>query len=557
MFTGIFRRLLVLAFITLPFAAQASEGGGGDMSERMTTLMLQLAVILCAAKIGGWLCEHFLKIPGVLGELGAGMIIGPFALGPVIGLFTVPVGQALPVSPELYGIATLASIILLYLAGLETDLSMFLRYSVAGTLVGIGGVVAAFVLGDLAAVWTGMAPAWNSPAALFLGTISTATSVGITARILSDKNKLDSAEGVTILAGAVIDDVLGIVVLAIVVGMARLGTGGEVDWGSIAWIGGKAIGFWLICTVLGLLLASRISKILEAFHSRETMAALSLGLALLLAGLSEKAGLAMIIGAYIMGLSLSRVDCVNELQRRLEPLYQILVSIFFCVMGMMVNFGAMKKVLVAGLIFSMVAVVAKLVGCGIPALCAGFNKLGALRIGAGMLPRGEVALIVAGIGLSTGIVSSDVFGVAILMTLITTAVAPLLMIRIFDDRSGVRAKEGGLETEVRHPLTMTLPNRETGDFLLATIIQMFEDEDCYVHQLTPGEPIYQIRKDDIAIIVKREKTTISLSCNELDREFARLMLMESMASLVKVFEGLRDFARGGDLRTQFVADPAS
>jgi Kef-type K+ transport system membrane component KefB len=473
-------RWLVLAVLMVAGVAAAAETGEAatpETAERMTTLMLQLAVILCAAKLAAYACEHILKIPEVLGELAAGMLIGPYALGPFLGLFDKPLGGGMPVSPELYGIATLASIILLYAAGLETDLSMFLRYSVAGSLVGVGGVLFSFVLGCLCAVWTGLADSMLSPAALFLGTISTATSVGITARILSERNKLTSAEGVTILAGAVIDDVLGIIILAVVVGMARLADSSAVDWARVSWIGLKAVGFWVICTFGGIVLAGRIGKLLEFFGSREKMAALALGLALLLAGLSEKAGLAMIIGAYIMGLALSRVDCANVLRRRLEPLYETLVSVFFCVMGMMVDFGAMRHVLAAGLVFSGVAILAKMLGCGLPAALMGFNTLGSLRVGTGMLPRGEVALIVAGIGLSSGLVSADIFGVAVMMTLITTAAAPLIMVRIFDDRRGLRkAEEAESEREARQSIRLELPNSEVADFLLSTVLRMFEQE---------------------------------------------------------------------------------
>ncbi len=552
-----FKRLALVAALLLTagsaMAGEAAHAAGGDMTHKMTVLMLQLAAIICAAKIGGFVCQRFLKIPDVLGELGAGILIGPYALGPVLHLFSPPAaGGAMPISPELYGIATLASIILLYLAGLETDLAMFLKYSVAGSMVGIGGIVVSFVLGDLAAVWffEGVND-FMHPAALFLGTISTATSVGITARILSERKKLDSPEGVTILAGAVIDDVGGIIILAVVIGMAKVAkAGGSVHWGEIGWIAIKALGFWLGCTALGLALAKRIGKVLEIFGSREVMAALSLGLALLLAGLSEKAGLAMIIGAYIMGLSLSRIDCARELQHRLEPVYQVLVSIFFCVMGMLVDLSAIKSIAIFGLIYSVFAIFAKVVGCAIPAMFMKFNKLGAFRIGIGMLPRGEVALIVAGIGLSTGAVNSDVFGVAIMMTLITTVVAPLIMVKIFDDRPGCKIKVTGTKQK---PLQLTLPNREAADFVMSRIVSTFRAEECYVQQLAPGEPIYQVRKDDIAITVQRQKSNIELSCNSIDREYARLVLMEAVAELITVLEGLRKMGETDTFRAQVMA----
>jgi len=176
------------------------------------------------------------------------------------------------------------------------------------------------------------------PAALFLGVISVATSVGITARILAEKRKMGSPEGVTILAGAVFDDVFGIVALAIVMGMAKVSKGEGVAWGPICMIALKAIGFFVIVTALGLTFARKITTTLKRFKSKDIIVAICFGLAMLLAGLAEMAGLAMIIGAYIMGLALSRTDLAHEIEEHLEGVNNILVPIFFCVMGMMVDF---------------------------------------------------------------------------------------------------------------------------------------------------------------------------------------------------------------------------
>ncbi|MGD9613039.1 MAG: cation:proton antiporter, partial [Kiritimatiellia bacterium] len=188
----------------------------------LVQFVFQLGVLIVLTRIGGYWLRRWLRLPGVLGELIVGMLIGPYALGrfawPGLGhLFALtPLGEA--VSPELHAVATFASIVLLFLSGLETDLSAFLRYSVVGTVVGIGGVVFSFYLGAGCAIWFGLAGGWLDPTALFLGAIATATSVNISARILSERHKMASPEGVTILAAAVFDDVLGIIVLAIVVG---------------------------------------------------------------------------------------------------------------------------------------------------------------------------------------------------------------------------------------------------------------------------------------------------------------------------------------------------
>lgn len=410
---------------------------GQSITALVAHLVLQLAVILAAAKLGGELFERWLKQPSVLGELLAGVLIGPYALGgmelPFIGsLFghgvEVGSGSVIPVSNELWAVAQIGAVILLFFAGLETDFDLFFRYSGPALATATGGVILPFVFGDLATVAFGFASGFLDPTALFMGAIMTATSVGITARVLGDIHRLDTPEGVTILAGAVLDDVLGIIVLAVVV---SLGTSGDVSLGNLALVGGKALGFWLGLMAVGILLSKWISRFLKSFQSGGAALGLALAIAFFSAALAEMFGLAMIIGAYTIGLALSRTEMAEELREPMESVYHASVPIFFVVMGMLVNFQAMSSVVVFGLVISFLAVIGKVVGCGVPALAVGFNMWGASRIGIGMMPRGEVALIVAGVGLSSGIIQQDLFGVSIMMTFITTVLAPLGLVPIF------------------------------------------------------------------------------------------------------------------------------
>ena len=414
---------------------------------------------------------------------------------------------------------------------METDLGTFLRYSVAGTVVGIGGVVFSFLLGTGCAIWFGLANNWLAPQALFLGAIATATSVGITARILGERRKMDSPEGVTILAAAVFDDVLGIIVLAIVVGMSRAEAVGGISWSHILFIAAKAFGFWIGATAVGLLFARRFSKMLKHFKSTQAIAALALGFGLLLAGLSEMAGLAMIIGAYIMGLSLSRTDLVQVIQKEIEGLHNILVPVFFATMGMMVNFSAILPVLKIGLIYSLLAILSKVAGCGLPALLCGFNRHGAIRIGVGMLPRGEVALIVAGIGLTTGAIGQDIFGIAILMTCITTLLGPILLSGSFENpASGLRHPEDVAKSKSR-VIRLTFASADMADFMLARIVRTFRQEEFYVYRLTPDAETYHIRKDEIFFILEGEGGEIRLSTTIQYETMARLIVAEEMLNL--------------------------
>ncbi len=529
------------------FASVAAEPEGGGMTHKMTMLAIQVGIILFAARLGGMLAEK-VKMPGVLGELFAGIVIGPYALGGIgigsffkHGVFPTVTGAAFPVTPELYGFCAIASIILLFLSGVETDMKMFMRYSLAGSLVGVGGVVLSFIAGDLCAVLLmhkilgGDPVSFMSAPALFLGVMGTATSVGITARILSEQKCIDSEEGVTTMAGAVIDDVLGIIVLAIALGViaAQGGDGGGgVDWGNIGKIAVKAFGIWLGATVIGVVAARKISALLKLFKSRLPIAIMSLGLALMLAGFFESMGLAMIIGAYVMGLALSRTDIRYVIQENLSPIYGFMVPIFFCVMGMMVDCSQVftPKVLLFGSIYTILAIFTKVIGCSIPALLCGFNLLGAARIGAGMVPRGEVALIVAGIGLSAGYLSPEVFGIGILMTLVTTVVSPPILIWLFSiKKSGLRHPTD--PDELSRPFTFTMPSIDSAAMMCEKLILVFQKEGFFTHQLSYGDAIWQVRRDNMEIGIRHVDNQINFECTPYEESFIATAILEVTAEL--------------------------
>ena len=528
------------------------------MTHQITILVMQLAVLMVAAILMGHLFEHRLGLPRVLGELGAGMLVGPFALGRVHlpglhqALFPLDMGGSLPVSVELYGFAVVASIILLFLSGLETDLPTFVRFSGIGSAVGIGGVIVAFAMGAYSAVlFLPGVESFFDPSALFLGTLSTATSVGITARILSERRKMSSPEGVTILAAAVLDDVLGIVLLAVVVALARVHDG-AVDWGQVGRVAAKAFGFWIGTTVIGIVSAPHVVRGLKRLQSLEVIAGVSLGLALLLAGFAETVGLAMVIGAYVMGLSLSQTDVADEVRDRLHGLYAYLVPVFFAVMGLMVDFRAIGPVFWFGLIFSVAAIAGKIIGCGIPALAFGFNIRGAFRIGAGMLPRGEVTLIVAGIGLSAGAIGPDLFGVAIMTLLVSSLIAPPLLIRSFRGGSGYRKAEES-ETQSRsREVALELPSTAAADFVRGRIVEAFRSEGFFVARVDINSRIYRIRQNEINITMVQREGVITLSTPKENEQLVRLVLLEELVELKELMGSLQDLGGAESLGDSLV-----
>lgn len=416
-----------------------------DITELVMQFVLQLGVIILVAKVFGELVERIFKQPGVLGELAAGILIGPYALGGMIhvpgidgAVFALQGGQ-LPVSDELWAMAQVGAVVLLFMAGLETDLPSFLKYAGPATVIAVGGVVMPFVLGVVATVWMGYADSYMSGPALFVGAIMVATSVGITARVLSDIKHLDTPEGVTILGAAVVDDVVGIMVLAVVVGLARTGS---FDMASAGVTFLKAGGFYVVFMAVGLALSKYIASFLDWFKGRGATVGVAASLAFLAAAVAEMFGLAMIIGAYAMGLVLSDTKLKHYLEERLEGVYYVLVPIFFCVLGMLVNIPAMRGALLFGGVLSLLAIVSKVVGCGLPSLLVGFNQRGAWRIGVGMMPRGEVALIIAGVGMAEGLIDTSIFGVSILMTIVTTMLAPMILVPAFQKGgSGLRSRD--------------------------------------------------------------------------------------------------------------------
>lgn len=545
-----------MIFMIVMAAPLFANAGGGEesLTEKMTELVFQIAIILFAAKLGGSLMKK-LNMPSVLGELLIGIVIGPYLLGGIPlpgfhhGLFPLAVGFS--VSPELYGIATIASIILLFLSGLETDLALFLQFSVKGAIIGITGVAVSFVSG----AWAGSLITGQelfSPVNLFMGVLSIATSVGITARILSEQRKMDSPEGVTILAAAVIDDVLGIILLAVVLGIISVlsgGTGGSVDWGAIGAIALKAVAVWLGFTVIGLFFARKIGNSLKIFRSETTIAIMSLGLALLLSGIFEKAGLAMIIGAYVMGLSLSRTDLSFVIQEKLRPLEEFFVPVFFCVMGMLVNVNEFldPKVVLAGLFFSALGIIAKIIGCGLPSLFLNFNMRGALRIGVGMVPRGEVALIMAGIGIANGILSDSLFGVAVFMTLMTTLIPPPLLTALLKNgKMGTRTEMKGSNTVSSD---FNFPSREMTGMALTKVVGALRNEGFYVHEIDVGDHmVSQVRKDDVFLTFHEYEKNIEIVSDPVDVHYVKTIVYESLLTMHETINKLKDLAKPETLK---------
>ncbi|MDR2693221.1 MAG: cation:proton antiporter [Chitinispirillales bacterium] len=558
---SISKPLLLLSVI--PVAALASGAGGAeDVPTTMSRLVLQLGIIVLAARFAGLIIQKF-SVPSVIIELGIGIIIGPYLLGHVAlpgfpeGIFpnALPIdpetgvrATGIPVSTELYAIATIASIIMLFSAGLETDLTLLLRFSFTGVLVGAGGVIASFILAAFVVTHFFHLPL-SHPTTLFIGVMCVSTSLGIVARILSEKRKMDSPEGVTILASAVIDDMLGIVALTVVTGFMA-SSGGAAAASGLGQSAhpfltvGRAIAVWLLFTALGILFAGQLARAMKRFKSVTYISIVALGLALILAGIFQMAGLAMIIGAYVVGLSLSKTDLTDTVRDALEVVNSFFVPVFFVVMGMMVNVKAVmsRDVLTFGIVLSLAMIVSKVIGCGLPTLFFNFNRLGAIRIGMGMVPRGEVSFIIAGIGLSSGVLNESMFGAGVLMVLACAVVSPPIVSTLFGSpKKGVK-KELYVRQTVSTPIAV--PTHELTDLLELRVVQAFRSEGFFVHTISlDGQSVYHLRKNAIHITLHSGYTGLEFESDKKDVILVKAITHETLLHINDAVTGVKDLIK--------------
>ncbi|UCC82224.1 MAG: cation:proton antiporter [Gemmatimonadota bacterium] len=419
-------------------AAAAPQSGGQESGAHTTARFLLIIVaILMVGKFSGELAERIGQ-PAVLGELLGGVILG----GSVLGI--VPTAPGDPMAEMVHLLAEIGVVILLFEVGLETDLKEMFRVGKAAAVVAGIGVLVPFLLGagywyfadpDLGAHPEGVS---LTKIALFVGATLTATSVGITARVLSDLDQMRTREARTIIGAAVIDDVLGLVMLALVVGLAA---GTDVTVGTVTWTLVKAIGFLVLAVIIGNFIGPHLFDFVDRLRVRGVLLVSAFCFALLLAALADISDSAMIIGSFAAGIILSSTNQFDLVDERIEPVADVFTPIFFVSVGAAVNVRLVLPwtdefntgVLVIGGVLTAVAVAGKVVsGFSVP-----WEKMNSLAIGVGMIPRGEVGLIFADIGRRGGLLSDAVFSAILIMVMVSTFITPPLLTWIFrrDGRS--------------------------------------------------------------------------------------------------------------------------
>ncbi|OAB39521.1 cation:proton antiporter [Paenibacillus glacialis] len=379
-----------------------------------------LVLILLFTKVAGDLSVR-LGQPAVLGKLIIGVVLGPAVLG------WIPNDSSF-----IHYMSEIGVLLLMFIAGLETDVDQLQRDWKSALAVAVGGIFLPFVGGFAVAQIFGFPNSY----ALFMGVIFSATSVSISAQVLKDMNKLNSREGTTILGAAVVDDVLVVILLAVM--MSLLGTGTDVNLGLLI---GKKVLFFVVIIVVGAFIVPKLMKLLSKLKVTEATVTAALVICFGFAYFADIMGMAGIIGSFAAGIAISQTSFKHTVEHKIEPIaYAIFVPVFFVSVGLNVSFVGVGQQIGFLILLSLVAIMTKWVGGGLGARFTGFSRQSSIAIGAGMISRGEVALIIAATGLEAGLLQPEYFTSVIIMVILTTLVTPPLLKYMFREPVSVKGK---------------------------------------------------------------------------------------------------------------------
>ena len=382
-------------------------------------VIIAVGILLAAAKLMGELFSR-IKLPIVLGELLAGMIIGPFALGAF--LLHPETGESiLKIGPELRTLGEIGAIVILFMAGLEMTPKEFLRGGKASFTVGTLGVVVPFFAGLLVFQAFG----YDALQAMMIATALTATSIAISIQVLKEFNKIKSPEARLIIAAAVVDDILAIAVLSVVTSLGSAEAIDNIDLLDVTFTILKVLGFFAAILIAAIFILPKVitPRIWKSTGSVEGIATASFFGAAAIAG---TLGLSPIVGAFAVGMALSATKVFEKIENFISRIGLIFAPLFFAIIGAQVDFRTVNlDVLMLSAVVIAIAISTKLLGCGLPSILFLKNKTAGMRVGIGMISRGEVGLIVAGVGLSSGVLTGDVYTTIVLMVAVTTIITPI------------------------------------------------------------------------------------------------------------------------------------
>ncbi|MBD2624977.1 cation:proton antiporter [Trichormus variabilis] len=451
--------------LTVPLLASATETV--DSSMVIASVLLSLVVIYFASKVGGELSNK-VGLPPVLGELVGGVIVGTSVLhllvfpeggtdsssSLIMTFLQITAGLTPEATPQVFAaqsevvsvLAELGVIILLFEIGLESNLKDLMDVGIQAVVVAVVGVVVPFAAGTV-----GLMALFGISAipAIFAGAALTATSIGITSKVLSELGRLNSKEGQIILGAAVIDDVLGIIVLAVVASLAK---DGAVDVGNVIYLITSATGFLVGAIVLGNVFNKTFVAIADKLKTRGELVIPAFIFAFVMAYFAAIIHLEAILGAFAAGLVLEETDKRKELQKQVIPIADMLVPIFFVTVGAKTDFGVLNPAIPSnreGLIMATFLITVAIIGKVITGLAVfGQPNINRLAIGVGMIPRGEVGLVFAGVGAASGVLSKPLGAAIIMMVILTTFLAPPLLRFVFPESTTAATLDGSDDTSL-------------------------------------------------------------------------------------------------------------
>ena len=380
-------------------------------------VMISLGILLFAAKLMAELF-HVIKLPIVLGELLAGIIVGPFALGalPLVD------GEPLVVLDEtIRHIGEIAAVVILFIAGLEITPREFLRGGAAAFTVGSLGVVVPFFVGYYVFTAFGI----EALQSILIATALTATSIAISIQVLTELGKMQSREARLILGAAIVDDILAIAILSVVVTMVQTGNTEPAIFDILLLIM-QVLGTFAAILIISALLIPRILHTERLWKSKGSLEGIVTAAFFAAAGIAAFLGLSPIVGAFAIGMAVASTRIIKQVHEYVDKLQIIFAPLFFAIIGAQVDLRGVNidVLFLAGIIIA-IAVVTKLIGTGLPSLLFLKNKARSMRVGIGMVSRGEVGLIVAGVGVSSGALTNDIYTAVIIMVAATTIITPI------------------------------------------------------------------------------------------------------------------------------------
>jgi Kef-type K+ transport system membrane component KefB len=388
-----------------------------EQGEALIHVLISLAILLFAAKIFAELFNK-LRLPAVLGELVAGIIVGPFALG------ALPLFDGKPIvvlSETVHEIGELSGVVILFIAGLQITPKEFLRGGAASFTIGACGVVVPFFVGYYAFTFFGLAALQS----ILIATALTATSIAISVRVLTELGKMQTMEARLILGAAIVDDILAIAVLSVVTTMVQTGdmTPNILD---ITFLILKILGIFAALLIGAIFIVPKILHAERLWKSRGSIEGIVTASFFGASGIAALVGLSPIVGAFAVGMAVASSRIIRRVEEYVDKLEIIFAPLFFAIIGAQVDLtGVNLNVLYLSSIIIIVAIVTKLIGCGLPAMIFLKDRTKSLKVGIGMISRGEIGLIVAGIGVTSGALSSNIYTTVIIMVAITTIITPI------------------------------------------------------------------------------------------------------------------------------------